>query len=124
MQATPRRPNVAAAHRLRRTQCPADSVMSCRRWTFYVLMIWAGAVLAMITFLVPETYHPVLLRRKAQQMRKATGDERWRAPIEKHERSIVRTVVWSCIRPFELLVLEPMVRFTFGAAISIVRHAC
>lgn len=31
---------------------------SARRWTFYVLLIWAGAELSAIIFLVPETYHP------------------------------------------------------------------
>jgi hypothetical protein len=30
-----------------------------RRWTFYVLLIWTGGVLASIIFFVPETYHPV-----------------------------------------------------------------
>ncbi|KAF1813450.1 MFS transporter [Eremomyces bilateralis CBS 781.70] len=78
------------------------------RWTFYTALIWAGFQLAAIVLLVPETYHPVLLRRKARQLRKETTDDRWQAPIEKMERSILRTVMWSCIRPFQLLVLEPM----------------
>jgi hypothetical protein len=30
-----------------------------RRWTFYVLLIWTGGMLASIIFFVPETYHPV-----------------------------------------------------------------
>lgn len=30
-----------------------------RQWSFYVLIIWAGAVLVSIVCLVPETYHPV-----------------------------------------------------------------
>jgi hypothetical protein len=44
--------------------------------------------LAMILFLVPETYHPVLLRNKARRMRKETGKQRLHAPIEKMDRSI------------------------------------
>ncbi|CAK4031247.1 efflux pump atB-like [Lecanosticta acicola] len=78
------------------------------RWSFYVLLIWAGVQFAMIFFFVPETYAPVLLRRKAVKLRKDTGDERWKAPIEIMDRSVARTVLWSCIRPFQLLVLEPM----------------
>jgi hypothetical protein len=59
---------------------------------------------------VPETYHPVLLRNKAIRLRKETGNPEWIAPIEKLERSIPKTVLWSCIRPFQLLCFEPMVR--------------
>ncbi|OCL05596.1 MFS general substrate transporter [Glonium stellatum] len=78
------------------------------RWTFYVLLIWAGVQLSLIILFVPETYHPVLLRQKAQRLRKETGNEAWKAPIERLSRSIPRTVLWSCIRPFQLLILEPM----------------
>lgn len=34
--------------------------------------------------------------------------KQWKAPIEIMDRSVARTVLWSCIRPFQLLVLEPM----------------
>jgi MFS family permease len=79
------------------------------RWSFYVLIIWAGVQLGAIFLLVPETYHPVLLRWKAQRLRKETRNEAWKAPIENLSRSIPKTIVWSCIRPFQLLFFEPMV---------------
>ena len=60
----------------------------------------------MLAFFVPETYAPVLLRRKAIKLRKDTGDDRWKAPIEIMDRSVTKTVLWSCIRPFQLLFLE------------------
>ena len=72
-------------------------------------MMWAGGQLGAIILLVPETYHPVLLRQKAQRLRKETGDEAWKAPIEQLSRSIPKTILWSCIRPFQLLCFEPMV---------------
>ncbi|KAF2641112.1 benomyl/methotrexate resistance protein [Massarina eburnea CBS 473.64] len=78
------------------------------RWCFYVLTIWSGLQLALIVSFVPETYHPVLLRQKAIRLRKETGNEQWIAPIEKLSRSIFKTVLWSCIRPFQLLFFEPM----------------
>ncbi|KAF2493973.1 MFS general substrate transporter, partial [Lophium mytilinum] len=78
------------------------------RWSFWVLLIWAGFQWAAMTFLVPETYHPVLLRKEARRLRKETGDERWYAPIEKMDRSIPHTIMRSCYRPFMLLLLEPM----------------
>ncbi|KAL4874153.1 hypothetical protein BDV12DRAFT_159200 [Aspergillus spectabilis] len=78
------------------------------RWTLYVLLIWTGVLLALLVLFVPETYHPVLLRRKAEKLRKETGDDRWQAPIEKMNRSIARTVLQSLYRPVLLLTLEPM----------------
>jgi multidrug resistance protein len=76
------------------------------RWCFYVLMMWAGVNWLLLFFFVPETYAPVLLRRKARQLRKETGDDRWKAPIEMMNKSVTKTVMWSCIRPFQLLTLE------------------
>ncbi|CEL04406.1 Putative MFS transporter [Aspergillus calidoustus] len=78
------------------------------RWTFYVLLIWTGVLLVSIILFVPETYHPVLLRRKAQRLRIETGDDRHLAPIEKMDRSVAKTVMRSCYRPILLLTLEPM----------------
>ncbi|QSS61422.1 MFS multidrug transporter [Histoplasma capsulatum] len=49
-----------------------------------------------------------LLRRKAIRLRRETGDERWRAPIERRERSVAQTVLRAVYRPMMLLALEPM----------------
>lgn len=73
-----------------------------------VLVIWAGLYWLLIFAFIPETYAPVLLRRKAIQLRKETGDDRWKAPIEVMDRTVGKTVLWSCIRPFQLLFFEQM----------------
>ena len=78
------------------------------RWSFYMLLIWSGAMFLAMVFIVPETYHPVLLRKKARKLRKETGDERYKAPIEVSDRTITMTLVHSLYRPFMLLFLEPM----------------
>lgn len=75
------------------------------------MIIWAGVELVMIFVFVPETYHPVLLKRKAIQLRKETNEQQWYAPIEVMDKSVATTVLWSCIRPFQLLALEPMCLF-------------
>lgn len=49
-----------------------------------------------------------LLRHKAQKLRKETGDDRWKAPIEKLDRSVAQTVLRSMYRPVLLLTMEPM----------------
>lgn len=76
-----------------------------KRWCFYVLLIWSGVLLAMIIFLVPETFSKVLLRKKAQRLRKSTRNDQWYAQVEKMDRSISQTVIHSCYRPFKLLFL-------------------
>ncbi|PNP60175.1 hypothetical protein THARTR1_00199 [Trichoderma harzianum] len=78
------------------------------RWTYYVLLIWAGVMWVAIIFLVPETYHPILLRNKARKMRKDTGDDRWLAPLEKTQKTVAQAMVTSLLRPFQLLIFEPM----------------
>ncbi|OAA65207.1 major facilitator superfamily transporter multidrug resistance [Niveomyces insectorum RCEF 264] len=80
------------------------------RWTHYVLIIWSVCELALLVLLVPETYHPVLLRNKAHRLRRTTGDGRWHAPLETaaQNKSIARTVGWALLRPFQLLASEPM----------------
>lgn len=37
---------------------------------------------------LPETYHPVLLKREARRLRKETGDERYWHPQEQEKISI------------------------------------
>ncbi|KZF22519.1 MFS general substrate transporter [Xylona heveae TC161] len=78
------------------------------RWSFWVTLIWSGVMLGLIILMVPETYHPVLLREKARRLRKETGNEQWIAPMERTKKSITRTLTWSVLRPFELLFFEPM----------------
>ncbi|OTA97077.1 hypothetical protein M434DRAFT_19276 [Hypoxylon sp. CO27-5] len=78
------------------------------RWTFYILIIWSAIDPASIALLVPETYHPILLRNKARKLRKDTGTTRWIAPIDKKTRSIPGTIAVATRRPFELLIFEPM----------------
>jgi len=78
------------------------------RWTFYIMLMWSCANLVISYFLVPETYHPVLLRNKARKIRKETGEEKWKAPMEKMNKSIPKTIAYSLLRPAQLLIFEPM----------------
>ncbi len=45
----------------------------------------------------------------ARARRKETGDDRWKAPIERANKSIVKTIGISLLRPFQLLIFEFMV---------------
>ncbi|KAL7624437.1 hypothetical protein AAE478_006002 [Parahypoxylon ruwenzoriense] len=51
---------------------------------------------------------PIKLRDKARILRKETGDDRWKAPMEKSTKSVAATIGYSLLRPFQLLLFEPM----------------
>lgn len=79
------------------------------RWTFHVLTIYSGAMLLVVILLVPETYVPVLLVRKAERIRKDTGNGKYYAPLERlRARSLLLTCLEAPKRPLLLLVRDPM----------------
>lgn len=78
------------------------------QWTYYVMLIWACILWLLIYFFAPETYHPIKLRAKAEQLRKQTGDKRYKAPMENISRLGPRAIGIALLRPFQLLFYEPM----------------
>ncbi|KAI0939121.1 hypothetical protein AcV5_000624 [Taiwanofungus camphoratus] len=81
------------------------------RWTYRVLLIWQFCELLLLLLLVPETYEPVILKRKAARLRKETGNEKYYAPLDRRETSIARAILFSCYTPFELLIFDRMALF-------------
>jgi len=57
---------------------------------------------------MPETYGPVLLARKAERIRKETGDSRYYAPKEVDKPDIGPRLYNILAMPFKILFLEPM----------------
>lgn len=78
------------------------------RWMFRVFIIWTFCLAVAILTLVPETYPAILLRNKAKRIRKTTGDDKYFAPIEREERSILSVMRHHMYTPLVLLVNEPM----------------
>lgn len=78
------------------------------RWTFHVMSIAVLVMLILIVLIVPESYSPVLLRKKASRIRKTTGDDRYYAPIERSTKTLAYTILLSFQRPMQMLVYEPM----------------
>lgn len=78
------------------------------RWVFWVELIFAGATWPFL-LLMPETFGPVLLRRKAAKLRKETGDEKIVAPmdLERHDVWEVCSVVLT--RPIRMFLFEAIV---------------
>lgn len=74
---------------------------------FWVNMAFAGAVLAIVG-LVPETYAPVILKRRALRLRTQTGNMNIITEQEKVKltlRDIIRT---SLFRPITMILTEPV----------------
>ena len=81
------------------------------RWVFWSGLIIAGATWPFAIFL-PETYGPVLLKRKAQQMRKETGSSDIAAPIELEDQSWTEFMTVVLTRPIRMFLFEWIVLFS------------
>jgi len=80
------------------------------RWLFWVLTMFAGFCFLIIAATIPETYGPKLLQVKAARLRKRTGEEMWWAPLDRAETAFKDRVKDVCVKPFKLLVLEPILQ--------------
>lgn len=78
------------------------------RWTFHCITIWLAFILILVIFLVPETYEPVLLIRKAKRLRKESGDNNYYAPLEKTNQTLTESIAVNASRPFGLLFKDKM----------------
>lgn len=78
------------------------------RWTFHTETILAFVTVAVASIGLPETYHPVLLKRKAQRLRAATRDDRYWHPHESERISLDTILSKYLSRPLRMLVTEPM----------------
>ncbi|OAV91117.1 hypothetical protein PTTG_07888 [Puccinia triticina 1-1 BBBD Race 1] len=78
------------------------------RWIFWVLMIGGGASWLASLMLLPETYSPILLDRRAKKLRQETGDSKYYSAHEKADYSLKAIVRRTLLRPFEMLITEPI----------------
>lgn len=81
------------------------------RWTFWAALIIAGATWPFVLFL-PETYGPVLLRRRAERLRKETGRPNIVAPIELEDQSWSEFFTVVLTRPIRMFLFEWIVLFS------------
>lgn len=65
----------------------------------YIEAICCFALFALATLTLSETYSPVLLRNKAQNMRKTTGENRYWHPHEHESISLENAVTKHFLRP-------------------------
>ena len=78
------------------------------RWADWVELIMGGLVFTIITLLLPETHPAIIQAWKAKQLRKITGDDRYRAPSELTGVTFLHRLNHALTRPF-VLGIEPIV---------------
>lgn len=80
------------------------------RWVMGLMVILAGCLWFIGSLFVPETYAPVLLRRRAAELSKRSGKVyKTKVDIEKGDISTTKTLTIALGRPFVLLFMEPIV---------------
>ncbi|KAG6872077.1 hypothetical protein C0995_013295 [Termitomyces sp. Mi166 len=77
------------------------------RWTYWILFILVGVVF-LSTLIIPETYAPALLKKKAARLRKETGDDSYNTRAEMDRRSFSSTLKIAATRPWIMMVTEPI----------------
>lgn len=87
------------------------------RWDNWIVLIISGVATLLMTT-VRETYAPAILQRRAAQLRKETGDERWWCRYEQ-QISTWNLLKINLSRPFILSFTEPILWF-FNIWISII----
>lgn len=81
------------------------------RWAFWVDLMIASFSLFAILFL-PETYGPTILRRRAERIRKETGNTQIFAPIELEKKGARQMITVILFRPLRMFLFEPIVLFS------------
>ena len=78
------------------------------RWTSYVPTFICCLGLILLVFLVPETSHAIVLARKAEELRRRTGNWGIHAAHEEASLSVKDIVEKNIARPIVMLFTEPI----------------
>ncbi|EMC96974.1 hypothetical protein BAUCODRAFT_32722 [Baudoinia panamericana UAMH 10762] len=84
------------------------------RWSMWELLWLAGPVFLMMFFFLPETSSSNILLRRAQRLRKLTGNNNLKAQSEIDQANMrPRDVAFEAlVRPIQLIVMDPAIGFT------------
>ncbi|KAL4866034.1 hypothetical protein BDV12DRAFT_173579 [Aspergillus spectabilis] len=81
------------------------------RWLYWLTLILSFVAWALITFTVPETSAPAILKKRAKKLRKTENDPKYVTEAELDARPVAERMRIFLFRPFQLLFLEPIVLF-------------
>ena len=82
------------------------------RWMFWSTSILQAAMMVLSISTYHESYAPLILKRRAQQLRKSTGNSQYYTAAEKLEagRTVMSVMRKSLTRPFRLLAFHPIIQ--------------
>lgn len=78
-------------------------------WVFWILAIMNGVIAIYGYALYEETYAPVLLKRKANRLKKETGNENLHTVFELQEESFWTKIRVAVTRPIKMLFTHPVI---------------
>ncbi|OCK84469.1 cycloheximide resistance protein [Lepidopterella palustris CBS 459.81] len=83
------------------------------RWTMYEMLMLNGLVLVIMFFCMPETNAETILLRRAQRLRKITGNEQLQSQSEIKQGNIhlIRIIGTYLTIPFKATVQDPAIAF-------------
>ncbi|ETS81898.1 hypothetical protein PFICI_06900 [Pestalotiopsis fici W106-1] len=84
------------------------------RWMFWATSIFQGLMIAVSLVVFKETYAPLILKRRAEQRRRETGDARYYTAFERRDeqRSLLAVLGRTLTRPLRLLAFHPIIQVT------------
>ena len=83
------------------------------RWSLWEILWIAGPIFIVMFLLMPETSTPNILLRRANRLRKLTGDKRLMAQSEIDQKGMTPSniLVNALIKPFEITIKDPAIAF-------------
>lgn len=84
------------------------------RWMFWATSIFQAAIILVSFTAFQETYEPLILRRRAERIRRETGDGRYYTVDERihADKSAVRVLGRALTRPLRLLAFHPIIQIS------------
>ncbi|KAF2005513.1 MFS general substrate transporter [Amniculicola lignicola CBS 123094] len=84
------------------------------RWSLWEMLWLNGPIWISLFFLLPETSSANILLRRAQRLRKLTGDNRLKSQSEIDQANLTAKdiTVEALVRPFQLVLQDPSIAFT------------
>jgi DHA1 family multidrug resistance protein-like MFS transporter len=84
------------------------------RWSMWEMLWLNGPIFLVLFFFLPETSSANILLRRAQRLRKITGDDNLKSQSEIDQAKMTASdiAVEALWRPFQLILLDPSIAFT------------
>jgi DHA1 family multidrug resistance protein-like MFS transporter len=84
------------------------------RWGLWEIVWLNGPILVVFLFLYPETSADNILRRRAERLRKMTGNDKIKSQSEINQAQMnAREIAYDALlKPIEIMVKDPAIAFT------------